>query len=695
MNNQAPSPALDRPTWSANFHTRLTRYRNLLTRRWWIPVVIVVIAVVVETLIIRYMPPKYISLGRMIVSIKLSLPEGSVYNEELSNFLGTQAALMQSGSVINRAQVRLAAQKPNLAAAPVKLSVTVQPRTSIFVLQAIGDSPDYTQSLLQACMDEYAALKKEMRAATSDTTLAGLTEEVKRLEKELRTTDEELVAFAGSNSVVVLQEQGNNAGAYVATLNQRLAAMKFEYELLKALSLDQNLERRGRTADLMPSSEGVTDSGRASSDAEYVKAKQAVLLLNLEEQELNAYLRPQHPKLIALKEEIARRERLLDSYRQQSKDDIDNRKTALSIQIEKLDKEVKEWDAKLLEISRKTAEFQKLKANSTRTQALYDRLIASMRTLDVNKEINAESVTTMERASEAIPDRPKLSKNLPLAALVGLAISVAVLMLIDRLDDRMNSLTELSEWFTEAVLAQIPREKSPGKKADLALLAPDDARHAFLEAFRSIRSSILYMSETGKQPRTMLVTSSEPNDGKSMTAANLAITMAVSGSRVLLVDADLRKGLLHKRFGLNAKPGLSESLAKGYDWTAAVQKTSLPTLFFLPCGEATQKSGELFLSTTAQKFLKDAAASYDYVLIDTAPVMAADDVATLAPHMDGVIFVIRAERTSARVARASLELLTKRRAQILGIVFNAVRTTSGDYYYYYKYKDYYKSYPGA
>src|SRR5262249_697887 len=150
-------------------------------------------------------------------------------------------------------------QKPDVPMRPVALKVSVLPKTTIFVLQATGDDPQYTQVFLQSCMEEYVLLKKEMRTQTSDTTVAGLTEEVLRLEKELRKSDQELVEFQSTNSVVLLQEQGNSAGTYLAALNQRLAALKSEYELLQMLTLDQNLERRPEpVANPVPTS--ATDS---------------------------------------------------------------------------------------------------------------------------------------------------------------------------------------------------------------------------------------------------------------------------------------------------------------------------------------------------------------------------------------------------------------------------------------------------
>jgi capsular exopolysaccharide synthesis family protein len=203
------------------------------------------------------------------------------------------------------------------------------------------------------------------------------------------------------------------------------------------------------------------------------------------------------------------------------------------------------------------------------------------------------------------------------------------------------------------------------------------------------------MTGAEKRPKTLLLTSSVPNDGKSVTASNLAITVASSGSRVLLVDADLRKGVLHHRFDLPSGSGLCEVLSQKQNWKDAVIETRYPNLWLMRRGAVSHQSSEFFLSPTMDKFIEEISAAYDFVIFDTAPVMAADDVTSLAPQVGGVVFVVRADHTSARVAQAALQLLYQRQVRVLGMVFNAVRPRSGDYYYYYKYKDYYKAYPDS
>jgi len=418
------------------------------------------------------------------------------------------------------------------------------------------------------------------------------------------------------------------------------------------------------------------------------------MLLQAEQQELGRYLRTNHPKMVAMSEDIGRWEQLLKIFRMQSAEQLESRKASLALEIQNLEKDVKAWERKLLDVQVASAEYQRLKGNSQRIQALYDRLLATMQTLDVNKEISPESVTIMEPATPAYRDQSGLAKKARMGSLVGLGLGVLLLLFLDRLDDRMVSYTELKEAFDEEVVGQVPRERAHGPTRQVALVGPSDGRHSFVEAYRNLRSSLLYMSGAEARAKVLLVTSSVPNEGKSLTAANLAITMAGSGSRVLLVDADSRKGALHERFQVPAKPGLTEVLSQGLNWEEVVQATKTPNLFLMPQGAFSPNASELFLSGLTKSFLQGAAAKYDYVVLDTVPVMAADDVTSLAPLADGVLFVIRSEFTSARVARAALNSLYQRQAQVLGLIFNSARPNTEDYYYY-RYKGYYNKYPVA
>jgi capsular exopolysaccharide synthesis family protein len=715
MNEETSAISHDRHAWGRKFFSRVQRYRNLLVARWWVPVLCLVLALGAEAAYLRFTPTQFISVGQMIVSIKLNIQQGSLYTEELGNFLGTQAALMQGPEVLSRAQERVLGENPGLTVkkTPV-VQVSVLPKTTIFVLRASGENPAYTKAYLQACMEEYINLKKQMVERTSDMTIAGLTDQMLRLEPEMRKVDDEVVAFLSTNDAALLEE-ATGVGNYLTLLYQRLADSQSEHDLLESMTLDQNLLLEQDHAPMLAGAAATPDGASAGSSLlgnaamggqsalvspdtigmQYLSIKQQILLLKSDQDRYAKYLKAEHPKMIALAQDSERLNRLLAIYREQSQEQLEAKKNALALQIKNLDNQTKQWGKQNVELSRKSVEYDRLKAKGQRIQALYDELLATMETLDVNKDISPETVTVYQPATDAFPDTSLFHKGLMMAGGLGLVLGLGILFLLDRVDDRMNSFTELEELFDEDVLGQIPREKTPGKNASLPLLQAEDARHTFVESYRNLRSSLLYMAETGTRPHTLLITSSVPGDGKSITASNLALTLAAGGARVLLVDADLRKGTLHTRFGITAdNGGLSETLTQGTDWHKAVKETGAANLHLIPRGTTTHRSGELFIGPVMEKFLQETIKEYDYVLIDTAPVMAADDVTSLAPRVDGVIFVVRAEFTSARVARTALDMLYQRKARVLGLVFNSVRASGGDYYNYYRYREYYAKTPG-
>ena len=704
----------DRTEWINRLHARFQRYRTLFVKRWWILLITIPLAIGFEAWRISVTPPEYLSVGQMIVNIKLNTQQGSIgslYTEELGNFLGTQAALMQGQTVLNRARARVATENPNLTAQSVKVDVSVLPKTTIFVLRATSGEPQYAQKFLQICMEEYIGLKKEMASHTSDMTIAGMTEQIQRLEPELNRIDDQIASFLSTNDAALL-EQTASINNFLAYLYQQIAQAQSEYDLLKSLTLDQSLmlqqpaaasrvgmgngENLSAGANLLVNA-GFGDQstlgahGANSIGMEYLSIKQQILLLKADKERYSEYLKDKHPRLVALDETVDRLGRLLNIYRDQSVEQIEAHKSALELQIKNLQKQAKQTGEENIELARKSVGYERLKAKSVRIQTLYDQLLSSLEMLDVNKEISPESVTVYQPASDAVALQPVLAVNLSVAGLVGVLLGALVFFLIDRLDDRVSSFTELQELFEEEVLGQIPRENAATGSGDLPILHADDSRTPFVESFRNLRSSLLYLNSYGIQPRKLLVTSSVPNDGKSLTATNLAVSLAMSGSRVLLVDADLRKGSLHTRFGITAEKGLGQVFTEKLDWHTLVLPTQVAGLQLLPRGRANKNSTEFFFATDMGDFLTTAGKEYDYVIVDTPPVMAADDATCLAPRVDGVLFVIRAEATSARVARASLDLLHQRKANVLGLVLNSVRPSASDYHYYGRYKDYYNS----
>jgi len=683
-------------SWSNAFITRLHRYRSLFLRRWWIPVLTICLGLFVEAFLIYQTPPSFASTSKMILAGKLNISQGAVYSEDTVNFYGTQIQLMQSAEVKRDAEALIRSTHPEMPPVHVELTIVQKPRTSIFELTAIGSTPEYTQAYLDAVMQKYLDFKKGRREEQGHTVISGITEQLIQTEKDLRTAEDEMLDFQKQNNIGFIQEEGNSAAAYLVRLNRDFAALKTEYDLLNLLDLDQNLDRAQNKTEASPSGDGGDDKGLPFSDvgpeADYLRAKQQVQLLKAERDTLAKDLRPKHPKILKLNDEITKAERLIDLYRQDTVEKLDTRRKSIGKQMENLQSNVKEWEAKALDLSQRLAQFNRVKGKVDRLKTLYDRLTNNLKEIDVSQVVDSgDQVSIMENATTPMSVRPGLIKSLLLGLGCGALAGLAILILLDRIDDRMASFGEFQHHFSENVLGQIPKEKTKGK---VTLLQADDARHVFAESYRNVRSSIFFMPCEGPRPKTFLITSAVPNEGKSTISANLAITMAFSGARTLLIDADLRRGALREAFGISSRIGFSEVLKQEVNWREVVVPTAYPSLFVLPRGKTLSQPSEHLLRDSTDTLLKDIYNHYDYIVIDSSPVLAADDTTSLAPKIDATIFVVRLSYTSARLTKKSLELLYNRQVNVPGVILNFVDTSLPEYYYY-QYSEYYNTPTGV
>jgi succinoglycan biosynthesis transport protein ExoP len=631
----------------------------------------------------------------MMLAGKLNISQSAVYSEDNVNFYGTQIQLMQSAEVRRSAEALVRSTHPEMQPVQVEVTVAQKPRTSIFDLQAIGSTAEYTQAYLNAVMQKYLDFKKGMREDQGHNVTTAITEQLISVEKDLRSGEDEMLEFQKQNNIGFIQEEGNSAAAYLVRLNQQFASLKTEYDLLSLLDLDQNLDRTQKTRpDASGGAPPVDDQsgGMPFSDVgpegDYLKAKQALQLLKAEKETLSKDLRPKHPKIIKLNDEIAKSENLIKLYRADTVEKLETRRKSIGKQMENLQSNIKEWENKALDLSQRLAQFNRVKGKVDRLKLLYDRLTNNLKEVNVSQSVDGgDQISIMEMAGPPMSVRPGLLKSLLIGLGCGGLAGIGILLLLDRIDDRMASFGEFQHQFSENVLGQIPKEKTKGR---VTLLQSDDARHVIAESYRNIRSSIFFMPYEGPRPKTILITSSVPNEGKSTISSNLAITMALSGARTLLIDGDLRRGALREAFGISSKIGFSEVLKQEVNWQEVVVPTSYPSLFLMPRGKTLGQPSEHLLRESTDQLLKEMYSHYDYIIIDSSPVLAADDSTSLAPKIDATLFVVRLSYTSARLTRKSLELLYNRQVNVPGVILNYVDTSLPEYYYY-QYSEYYNT----
>ena len=204
------------------------------------------------------------------------------------------------------------------------------------------------------------------------------------------------------------------------------------------------------------------------------------------------------------------------------------------------------------------------------------------------------------------------------------------------------------------------------------------------EAFRSFRTNLHFANPKG-EAKCIMITSAGPEEGKSTTLANLAVTLAQSAKRVLVVDADLRRPMQHKIFSLASQPGLTNLLVDSVSADQVIQRSQIENLDVLPSGPIPPNPSELLDSPEARTLWSQLSAEYDQVLVDTPPTLALTDAAVLASQVDGIVVVVQAGETRRDMAKECVDLLTNAGGRVLGAVLNGVRHSSDGYRYYYYY----------
>jgi succinoglycan biosynthesis transport protein ExoP len=318
-------------------------------------------------------------------------------------------------------------------------------------------------------------------------------------------------------------------------------------------------------------------------------------------------------------------------------------------------------------------------------QTSYNNLVNKRTDLRIKEMAVNQPAKEVERAQiPSAPVRPKKVLNFALTTLLALGLGLAMAFLQEYLDDRVHSPDDLERVAQLPTLGHVPM--IPSGQSRLVASLPANSHVA--EAYRALRSSVGFAG-VDTPIRRLQVTSASAGEGKSTTSINLAISMAMDGKKVILVDADLRRPSLHRLLNVPNAPGLSELLVGMHSVDAAIHPTEVENLSFVPAGPVPPNPAELLGSQSFDRIVGELEARADVVVYDTPPCMPVTDPLVVAGRMDGVVLVLHADQTRKAAIRHAVELLTRARARVVGTVFNRVEPNRSGYYYHYYYYYYY------
>jgi len=664
---------------------RFYRYRAILKKYWWIVAICMAVALGYEAWQVLSKPTRYISVGKMSVR-ENSTDERSLTNRSDPSWYGTIIKTIESPAVHQAAKKLVRDERPGQEGKADGVTTTAmnEVNTFFFAITCVGPDPEFTAYFTDCTMK---AFKKSREDESRSDMAAQLEEKKQQLGRDegLRNAAQtELSDFMQKENVTFIEEKKAQLTSDNADLRHSFDGLQEELNIMEHMDEGAVLKSQGGTN---PTAPGAKRGNDTDSSGEMLSDKEVQLGQKEEELRKRAEVwKPAHPGYRSLVDEIDNLKVAIAVLKAKGEKGRAAGVARLKVEIENKRQRITANDEATKQFAIVLGQYSVLRDKFNRQDELYKETRKQLDEL-MRKPTSKDILTIQQEASAPVEESRGIFKGLLTGVFGGLILGLAILFVLDRADDRLASSSEMIEQFNEPILGQIPDVADSRTNEGLPLLQTEDDRYMYAEAFRSLRSSLIFMPNQ-TELKSLIITSAIPNEGKSTIASNLAITMANAGARVLLVDADLRRGDIAALFDTDGRQGLANILRGEVEWKDCIKSMRNDKLHIIPRGPVTNQSGELLLQPSLPKLLAEWKAGYDLVIFNTAPILATDDTPTVAPNFDGTLMVIRASFTSARLTRNALNALYQRQVNVLGLILNCVDTEMPDYYYY-RYPKYY------
>lgn len=397
-----------------------------------------------------------------------------------------------------------------------------------------------------------------------------------------------------------------------------------------------------------------------------------------------------HPDIIKLKGAVENAERKLQTEISNAARAIENDFEAAKSRERQLVADLARQKLEVQSLNGKAVEYTALEREATSNREVLDRLLQRSRETALTRELQPTNIRVLDWADTPVfPILPRKARNVVIGLFGSGGLALALILLLEAFNTRLTSPEDVRQHLRIRVLGVVPRVKQNGRASPLL---GNEVPGQFAEMLRGVRTNLVLAPELGAG-HTLLVTSSEPSEGKTTSAANIAVSLARLRQRVLLIDADLRKPRLHEMFGEDQKPGLADVLS-GKTSSRDFRKTKVSGLWLMPAGTPLRNPADLLGSPRFSKLIEELRAHFDWIVLDSPPVLAVADPCMIARVASGVLLVLDCGRTSRDVAAAAVQRLEAVSAPILGAMLNRVVLDGrGESYLPYYHRSYQAYYP--
>lgn len=720
-------------------------YRTMQKRRWTILTTVLVIFTLVLIATVKQSP---VYRARTMIEIRQENPNivtvRDLFQIESTsdNYLETQYRVLQSDRLAREVIERLdldrmeefrptkrtwpwqaksvtaADGSPQRAIAPAdeqavlqrfKEPLRIEPIRHSRLVEVLFDSsdPELAAKIVNALAQSYIEENLQSHWEASQKASEWLSQQLEALKIKLQKSEDDLQQYAQSNGLLFLE---TGKGETENIVDQRLRQLQGELTQAQAERYQkESLYRLLETGDY-GSLPGVFDNK--------VTQEFTGKLADLERRqaELASNFNPSYPKMKEIQNQIDRIQKLLKSEREQAAGHIKNEYLAAGRRESLVRQAFEEQQKQANVVAQQSIQYQILKREVDTNKELYEGLLQRMKEAGVSAGLKENNIRIIDAAATPrSPIKPRIPLNLSLALVVGTTLGVGLAFLLERLDNTLKTPDDIEQFVKVPALAMIPSQESlnhskrnvhgllrqkPEGTIEKGVLGTQDAKAKFdcvridnngaqhsplSEAFRSLRTSVL-LSTAGQPPRSLAVTSAEPGEGKTTISGNLAISLAQLGKRVLLIDGDMRRPRLHRMFDLQTPLGLTSYLAGQEEWRSLVHPTGTAGLDCMVCGPVPPNPSELLSSEPMQRLISEAMEEYQFVVVDSSPLLSVADGRILSSIVEGTILVVRGGVTPRELVKRAQAYVHDVGARLIGAVLNDVDLRRDVYYLYGDYR---------
>jgi len=598
----------------------------------------------------------------------------------------------------------------SLVVEPVKESRLSVRETRLIDISYRHTDPHLAAKIVNSVAETFVRQNLEKKTSTSSSTSEYLQQRIAELQSTIRTKEEELINYAKNHQILSLDKDQNVVVERLAGLNKQLMVAENERKLAES----------AYRASLQPGAaealaEGGADSSVPTATKLTTEAELKLADLKQKRAELLVDNTEKWPAVKEIDKQIAAREKEIKDTRARATGVVTTNlatryRSALASE-ELARKSYDQQRAETLTQNEAAVQYRIIQQEIETNTSLLDGLLQRTKENDVVISGTPNNIRVVDYAiAQRKPVAPKRTLIVGLSVMLALGVGIVLAFFLEYLDDSIRSAEDVENFLRLPSLAVIPMvgvtkpkrllgrgqkdgalATTNGRGTHEVLLSEIDKRSAIAEAYRHLRTSIL-LSTAGRPPRTLLITSSVPSEGKTTTAVNSAMSLAQTGARVLIIDADMRRPRLHSIFNLSNGKGLSSLLSSDLadaEITAAIHRDEKSGLFIMPAGPLPPNPAELIGSDQMLKFVAAITPRFNHVVIDSPPVAAFTDGVLIASMVDGVLLVVHSGKNSRRVVARARKLLLDVGARIIGVVINKADSSPHSEYYYNSYYSHY------